>query len=127
MSWINLIKDIDLNLFLQHLKKFQTAGTIYLPAVESPFSVLENLPSYNSTDGENQLEIIEATDFESIAEVYNTLRESSPNVVAALTGRSCIYSRSDRVKRSVENDTSVFFNKSSVLFYASPYPLIQVR
>ena len=122
---------------MQNLKKVKNSGTIYLPAVESPMSVFENLPSYNltmdddlETVADNQLAIVAATDLDRIPEIYNSMRESSPNLIAALTGRSCIYSRSERVRRAAsENGTFLFFNKSDgeVLLYASQYPSIKVR
>lgn len=100
-------------------------------------SVFESMSSYNLTMdddlesvADNQLALVQATDLDKIPEIYSSMRESSPNLIAALTGRSCIYSRSERVRRAAaENETSLFFNSSDgeVLFYASQPPSIKVR
>ncbi|XP_063988750.1 V-type proton ATPase subunit S1 [Diachasmimorpha longicaudata] len=99
--------------FVQHKKdlmQLKKGGSLqYIPAVQSPLSVFENLASYNKsveeefdTVSDGQLIITKATDLDSVFETFNMIKESSPNLIAALTGRSCSYSRSDRVRRAVE-------------------------
>ncbi|XP_015179456.1 PREDICTED: uncharacterized protein LOC107067990 [Polistes dominula] len=88
----------------------------YLPAVESPLSVFEDFSSYNQSYDDNidtisdgQLVIKPIISLDSISELYRNVKDSSPYLIAALTGRSCSYSRSERTKRAnVDNisDTS---------------------
>lgn len=96
-----------------HLKDGGTL--IYLPAVDSPLSVFKNLPYYNQTMEEEletvsdgQLVITMAADLDAISETFNMVKASSPKLIAALTGRSCGYSRSERerVRRAAENPTT---------------------
>ena len=93
-----------------HLK--DGGSLVYLPAVESPLSTFENLRLYNVTVEEElesvsdgQLIITKAADLDDVSETFNMVKESSPNLVAALTGKSCIYSRSERVRRAVNDST----------------------
>lgn len=107
----------------------------YLPAVQSPLPVFEDLSLYNQSYDDNidsisdgQLVIKPIITLNTISEVYKPIKESSPNVIAALTGRSCSYSRSERVTRAaaVNNDV-VPFNivNERVLLYSSEFPYIK--
>ncbi|XP_015112995.1 uncharacterized protein LOC107038412 [Diachasma alloeum] len=121
--------------FVQHRKdlmQLKKGGSLqYLPAVQSPLSVFENLSSYNQsveeeldTVSDGQLIITKATDLDSVFETFNMIKESSPNLIAALTGRSCSYSRSERVRRAAEakadNQTEFIIarNESRLLAHA---------
>ncbi|KAI4503007.1 hypothetical protein M0802_002051 [Mischocyttarus mexicanus] len=133
----------------------------YLPAVESPLSVLEDLSSYNQsynddtdTVSDGQLVIKPIISLDSISELYRNIKDSSPYLIAALTGRSCSYSRSERTRRAnvddipdalritrdvnsniVCSETCAFGNSSTefiirgdrVLLYGSQFPLIKTK
>lgn len=88
----------------------------YLPAVESPLSVFEDYPSYNQSYDDDvdsisdgQLLIKPITTLDAISEIYRSIKDSTPNLIAALTGRSCGYSRSERIRReTVDNNADTY-------------------
>ncbi|KAL2730847.1 V-type proton ATPase subunit S1 [Vespula squamosa] len=88
----------------------------YLPAVENPLSVFEDFPSYNRSYDDNvdsisdgQLVIKPITTLDAISEIYRSIKDSSPNLIATLTGRSCSYSRSERIRRAtIENNSDTY-------------------
>ncbi|XP_043682984.1 V-type proton ATPase subunit S1 [Vespula pensylvanica] len=103
----------------------------YLPAVENPLSVFEDFPSYNRSYDDNvdsvsdsQLVIKPITTLDAISEIYRSIKDSSPNLIAALTGRSCSYSRSERIRRAtVDNNSDTYKSKdfnpnASVMIYS---------
>lgn len=108
----------------------------YLPAVKSPLSVFEDLSLYNQSYDDNvdsildgQLVIKPIISLDTISEVYRSIKESSPNLIAALTGRSCSYSRSERVRREItaSNSSDKFIVKGErVLLYSSELPYIKL-
>ncbi|XP_011298466.1 uncharacterized protein [Fopius arisanus] len=120
--------------FVQHRKdlvQLKNVGSLqYFPAVDSPLSVFETLSMYNQsveefdTVLEGQLIFTKATDLDAIAGTFNMIKESSPNLIGVLTGGSCSYSRSERVRRAVEvkaDNTTEFLiarNESRLLAYA---------
>ncbi|XP_076631287.1 uncharacterized protein LOC143346748 [Colletes latitarsis] len=101
----------------------------YFPAVEKAVNAVEDLPSYNQTYNdymdsisEGQLSIMSISNLDIISETYKTIKDSSPTLIAILTGRSCSYSRSERVKRetTAENNSTAFIVVSKrVLLYSS--------
>lgn len=101
----------------------------YFPAVEKAVNVVEDLPSYNQTYddymdsiSEGQLSIVPIMNLDIVPETYKTIKDSSPTLIAILTGRSCSYSRSERVKRDVDvknNSTAFIVNTTRVLLYSS--------
>lgn len=93
-------------------------------------NTVEDLSSYNQTYNDyidsvsdGQLLIMPINNLDVIPETYQTIKDSSPNLIALLTGKSCSYRRSERVKRAATsaNDTSDPFIVSSgrVLLYSS--------
>ncbi|KAK2575303.1 hypothetical protein KPH14_008152 [Odynerus spinipes] len=81
----------------------------YLPAVQSPLSAFEGL--------------------DIISEIYRNIKESSPNLIGVLTGRSCGYSRSERVRRDTDtnsNSTEFIITEGRVLLYSSELPSIKL-
>ncbi|XP_046835886.1 V-type proton ATPase subunit S1 [Vespa crabro] len=92
----------------------------YLSAVESPLSVFEDFPSYNQSYDDNvdslsdgQLLIKPITTLDVISEIYRNIKDTTPNLIAALTGRSCGYSRSERTRRAnVENNSDTYKDSS---------------
>ncbi|CAK9807771.1 V-type proton ATPase subunit S1 [Anthophora quadrimaculata] len=120
----------DLVRHKQHLQKVVTGDSLrYFPAVEKAVNTLEDLPSYNQTYSDyvdsvsdGQLLIMPISNLDIIPETYKSIKDSTPNLVALLTGKSCTYRRSERVKRdSSGNDASKHFIVSSnrVLLYSS--------
>ncbi|XP_054001568.1 V-type proton ATPase subunit S1-like [Hylaeus anthracinus] len=113
----------DLVKHKQNLHTVATGDSLkYFPAVEKAVNVVEDLPSYNQTyddytdsKSEGQLSIMPITNLDIVPETYKTIKESSPNLIAILTGRSCSYSRSERVKR----DTSTLSSNSSAFIASS--------
>ncbi|XP_015585471.1 V-type proton ATPase subunit S1 [Cephus cinctus] len=107
----------------------------YLPAVDRPLSVFENIPAYNQTSddtpefiSDGQLVTVSITNLDTIPEIYKTVQESSPNLLIGLTGRSCSYSRSERTRREVmaQNDTYFLVTSDRVLLYSSVAPQLKV-
>ncbi|KAI4479545.1 hypothetical protein M0804_010942 [Polistes exclamans] len=130
----------------------------YLPAVESPLSVFEDFSSYNQSYDDNidtisdgQLVIKPIISLDSISELYRNIKDSSPYLIAALTGRSCSYSRSERTKRANvdtisdtsrntrdatsnpesctigDSNTEFIIRGERVLLYGSQLPLIKTK
>ncbi|XP_034193902.1 uncharacterized protein LOC117610509 [Osmia lignaria lignaria] len=121
----------DLVKHKQHLQKIVATDSLhYYPAVEKAVNTVEDLSSYNQTYNDyidsvsdGQLLIMPINNLDVIPETYKTIKDSSPNLIALLTGKSCNYRRSERVKRAdtSANDTSDPFLVSSgrVLLYSS--------
>ncbi|CAK9824646.1 V-type proton ATPase subunit S1 [Anthophora retusa] len=120
----------DLVRHKQHLQKVVTGDSLrYFPAVEKAVNTVEDLPSYNQTYSDyvdsvsdGQLLIMPISNLDIIPETYKSIKDSTPNLVALLTGKSCTYRRSERVKRDASgNDASKHFIVSSnrVLLYSS--------
>lgn len=120
----------DLTKHKEGLSQFNyTSSPVYLPAVDSPLYAFENLSFYNYSTkvkpeliSDGQLVVTRVTDLNAIFETYKTVRESSPNLITVLTGRSCSYGRSERTRRdtSVRDDTSKFLvSTDRVLLYSS--------
>ncbi|XP_076240622.1 uncharacterized protein LOC143183091 [Calliopsis andreniformis] len=125
----------DLMKHKQHLHKIIASDSLYyFPAVEKAVNVIEDLPSYNHTYNDymdsisdKQLLIMPINNLDIIPDVYKTIKESSPNLIAILTGRSCSYRRSERVKRDTPTDNSTFVVKSNrVLLYSSQPLLLKI-
>ncbi|XP_003708609.1 uncharacterized protein LOC100880959 [Megachile rotundata] len=102
----------------------------YFPAVEEAVNTLEDLSSYNQTYNDyvdsvsdGQLLIMPISNLDVIPETYKTIKESSPNLIAVLTGKSCSYRRFERVKRADTDDKEKLQNftvtMDRVLMYAS--------
>lgn len=99
-------------------------------------NTIEDLPSYNQTYNDyvdsisdGQLLIVPIGNLDVIPETYKTVKDSSPNLIAILTGKACSYRRSERIKRNtnVNNTTEPFLITSDrVLFYASKRLLLKV-
>lgn len=124
----------------------KNASIVFLSAVKSPVPFLKNLFSYEQIEktqlesiGDNKLAIVNVKTVEDALKTYKAVRESSPNLVAILTGNSCSFN-SERVRRARRaevdasnevkiNETSLFFNGSDgeVLLYSSQFPFIKVR
>ena len=114
------------------------AGSLtFLPSVEFGLSVFENLSSYNVTIGddlesvpEGQLVLVQVTDLNAIPEIYNMVKESSPNLIVALTGKSCGYSSSERIKRQAPPRSDslhlIINDDKKIRFYADKSPSIKV-
>lgn len=117
----------DLVKHKQHLQKVTGQSLHYFPAVEKAVNTIEDLPSYNQTYNDyvdsvsdRQLLIVPISNLDVVPETFKTIKDSSPNLIAVLTGKSCSYRRSERVKReSVGNDTDPFIVSSNrVLLYS---------
>lgn len=100
----------------------------YFPAVEKAVNAIEDFPLYNQTStdytdsiAKGQLLITPVGNLDVIPGMYQTMRDSSPNLIAILTGKSCSYRRSERLKRDVPTDKNSIFVVSSprVLLYSS--------
>lgn len=101
----------------------------YFPAVEKAANTVEDLPSYNQTYNDyvesvsdGQLLIVPISNLDIVPETYKTIKESSPNLIAVLTGKVCSYRRFARVKRDTStNDTTKPFIVSTnrALLYSS--------
>ncbi|XP_076650460.1 uncharacterized protein LOC143357757 [Halictus rubicundus] len=100
----------------------------YFPAVESAVNVIEDLPSFSTIYGKYsnatskvQLMYTPISSLDFVQEIYDTLKETSPNLTAILTGMVCYYGQSNRVKREANsNATSPFTVKTEqTLLYAS--------
>lgn len=82
------------------------AGSLqHFSAVEAPLMAFDKLSLYNRSEEEKpssisdgQLISTRATDFDAMTNTYNTLRESSSNLIGAFIGKSC--SKSERRKRA---------------------------
>ncbi|KOC63704.1 V-type proton ATPase subunit S1 [Habropoda laboriosa] len=120
----------DLVQHKEHLQKVVTGDSLrYFPAVEKAVNTVEDLPSYNQTYNDyvdsvsdGQLLIVPISNLDIIPETYKTIKDSSPNLIALLTGKSCSYRRSERIKRDTPGkDASKHFIVSSnrVLLYSS--------
>lgn len=120
----------DLVKHKQHLQKVISSDSLrYFPAVEKAVNTIEDLPSYNQTYNDyvdsisdGQLLIVPISNLDVIPEMYKTIKDSSPNLIAILTGKACSYRRSERIKRDTDvyNTTGPFIVMSNrVLFYAS--------
>ncbi|KAL7289921.1 hypothetical protein TKK_0016308 [Trichogramma kaykai] len=134
------IEDINKH---KNLQQLNNAGSLtYLPSVESALSVFENLSLYNisySTErdldsvSEGQLAILQVSDLNAIPEIYNLLRELSPNLKVALTGKTCSHTN-DRIKRqAVDNEkvekapVPVIVSEPGILFYSGQAPMIKIN
>lgn len=92
-------------------------------------NTVENLPFYNQTYNDymdsisdGQLLIIPINNLDIIPETYKTIKDSSPNLIAILTGKACNYRRSERVKRNIlanDNDKHFIVSSHKVLLYSS--------
>lgn len=98
-------------------------------------NTVENLPFYNQTYNDymdsvsdGQLLIVPINNLDIIPETYKTIRDSSPNLIAILTGKACNYRSSERVKRDITNNRNKHFIVSShrVLLYSSQPLLLKV-
>ncbi|CAD1475129.1 unnamed protein product [Heterotrigona itama] len=115
----------DLVKHKQHLQKVISSDSLrYFPAVEKAVNTVEDLPSYNQTYNDyvdfisdGQLLIVPISNLDVIPETYKTIKDSSPNLIAILTGKACSYRRSERIKRDTNEPFLVASNR--VLFYAS--------
>lgn len=113
----------------QHLQGIVASDSLYyFPAVEKAVNAIEDFPLYNQTStdytdsiAKGQLLITPVGNLDVIPGMYKTLRDSSPNLIAILTGRSCGYRRSERLKREAPTDNNSTFVVSSqrVLLYSS--------
>ncbi|XP_012288603.1 uncharacterized protein LOC105704173 [Orussus abietinus] len=114
-----------------------TGSLIYLPGVDLPMLVFEELDSYNwSSKVPDQPEslpnrnvfVTHVGDLDAVPENFKMINESTPSVLAVLTGKSCIYSRPDRRRRSVgaENSTDFIVSTDRVLLYSKEGPYIKV-
>lgn len=81
--------------------------------VESPFEILNNLPTHNVTMIDSvdyvmnsQVVLTEVENLDSVVKTYQTVKDSSPNVIGVLTGRECKFAVNERSKREDTNDTS---------------------
>lgn len=128
--------------FTQHKEQFQqaTSGGSYrfLPAVVHPLSAIKDLPLYNQTSTEDadtdsipdgQLVIKPVANLDSIFGLYNAIKNSSPNLVVVLTGKSCNYRRLERTKRDTtltdgaSTVPSIWAKEKYILFYTGE-PLV---
>ncbi|KAK9294559.1 hypothetical protein QLX08_010866 [Tetragonisca angustula] len=125
----------DLVKHKQHLQKVISSDSLrYFPAVEKAVNTIEDLPSYNQTYNDyidsisdGQLLIVPISNLDVIPETYKTIKDSSPNLIAILTGKACNYRRSERIKRETNNTTESFIVASErVLFYASKPLLLKL-
>ena len=100
----------------------------YFPAVEKAVNAIEDFPLYNQTStdytdsiAKGELLITPVGNLDVIPGMYQMMRDSSPNLIAILTGRSCGYRRSERLKRDTPTDKNSTFVVSSqrVLLYSS--------
>lgn len=89
-------------------------------------NTIEDLPSYNQTYNDyvdsisdGQLLIVSISNLDVIPETYKTIKDSSPNLIAILTGKACSYRRSERIKRDTNNIEYFLVATNRVLFYAS--------
>lgn len=125
---------------LQSLSTLMDTGSlVYCPMVGAPISVFEELTYYNFTTEEEldsltkgQLNLRSVSNLEGIVKTYNAMRESSPNLVAALTGLFCRFARPDRIKRTVTDEPTpvppsgaIMINGSRILMYASEKPTLE--
>ncbi|XP_076301402.1 uncharacterized protein LOC143219272 [Lasioglossum baleicum] len=85
----------------------------YFPAVESAVNVIEDLPSFSTIYGKYsnatskvQLMYTPISSLDFVQEIYDTLKETSPNLTAILTGMVCSYGQSNRVKREANNNVT---------------------
>lgn len=121
-------------------KDFKELNTIeniqFYSSVESSLSAFEKLSSYNQSSEEKpssisdgQLIFTYVPDLETVVGTYKSLKESNQNLIAALVGESCIYSKTERRKRAAGDDkqSNAFIfpgkYKSRVLLYTSQ-PLV---
>ncbi|XP_046750623.1 V-type proton ATPase subunit S1-like [Diprion similis] len=115
----------DLTQNKQHLSGLGPCD--YVPSVEAPLSILEDLEEYNISrekpeaieDG--QAFIVSISEISAVPELYRNLLAVNPNLIAVVTGASCSYSRSERTRRAVaaKDDTDVIlFYVDRILFYA---------
>ena len=113
----------------QHLQGIVASDSLYyFPAVEKAVNAIKDFPLYNQTStdytdsiAKGQLLITPVGNLDVIPGLYKTMRDSSPNLIAILTGRSCGYRRSERLKRDAPTDNNSTFVVSSqrVLLYSS--------
>lgn len=99
-------------------------------------NTVENLPFYNQTYNDymdsisdGQLLIVPINNLDIIPETYKTIRDSSPNLIAILTGKACNYRRSERVKRDIltnNKDKHFIVSSHRVLLYSSQPLLLKV-
>ncbi|XP_076759443.1 V-type proton ATPase subunit S1 [Xylocopa sonorina] len=124
----------DLVKHKQHLQKVATGDSLhYFSAVEKAVNTIEDLPMYNQTYNDyvdvvpdGQLLIVPINNLDIIPETYKAVKDSNPNSIAVLTGKSCSYRRSERVKRDANEDASTKPFKiasNRVLLYSSQ-PLV---
>ncbi|KAG6795024.1 hypothetical protein HZU73_09474 [Apis mellifera caucasica] len=126
----------DLVKHKQHLQKVITSKS-YFPAVEKAMNTVENLPFYNQTYNDymdsisdGQLLIVPINNLDIIPETYKTIRDSSPNLIAILTGKACNYRRSERVKRDIltnNKDKHFIVSSHRVLLYSSQPLLLKLE
>ena len=118
--------------FMKHKQQLQgivaSDSLYYFPAVEEAVNAIEDFPLYNQTStdytdsiAKGQLLITPVGNLDVIPGMYQTIRDSSPNLIAILTGKSCGYRRSERLKRDAPVDKNSTFVVSSqrVLLYSS--------
>lgn len=99
-------------------------------------NTVEDLPLYNQTYNDyvdsvsdGQLLIVPISNLDVIPDTYKTIKDSSPNLIAMLTGKACSYRRSERVKRDIDADnttTSFVISGARVLLYANRSLSLQV-
>ncbi|XP_033362038.1 V-type proton ATPase subunit S1-like [Bombus vosnesenskii] len=120
----------DLVKYKQHLQEVISGDSLrYFPAVEKAVNTVEDLPLYNQTYNDyvdsvsdGQLLIVPISNLDVIPDTYKTIKDSSPNLIAMLTGKACSYRRSERVKRDIDADnttTSFVISGARVLLYAN--------
>ncbi|CAL7938470.1 unnamed protein product [Xylocopa violacea] len=119
----------DLVKHKQHLQKVAGDSLHYFSAVEKAVNTIEDLPMYNQTYNDyvdvvpdGQLLIVPINNLDIIPETYKAVKDSNPNSIAVLTGKSCSYRRSERVKRDANENTTVKpfkVSSSRVLLYSS--------
>lgn len=105
----------------------------YFPAVESAVNVIEDLPSFSTIYGKYsnatskvQLMYTPISSLDYVQEIYDTLKETSPNLTAILTGMVCYYGQSNRVKREANtNATSplIVITNRTLLYASEPLQL----
>lgn len=126
----------DIKHHKESLQLPHSAGPLtFLPFVESAMESFESLSYYNVsleddfegiTDG--QLVLVQVSDLNVIPEIHSMVRELYPNLVVAVTGKSCTYAPSDRVKRETPGNNTVsnfVIRQKGILLYADKAPSIK--
>lgn len=113
-----------------------------MTSVESPLSVFGSLSVYNITANslkesfafdrinEGHITLTNVSNFDDIFHMSNTVKESNPNTVIVITGKSCKLLTTERVKRSIHSSkkaSNFLIQTKAILFSADTAPSLKVN